>query len=293
MIVRIDDPDDPRLAEYRHIPDPVLLRERGLFAAEGRLVVRRLLTRSPYRTRSILVTETAFPSIADVRGDTPTWIVPQPVMNEVGGFNFHRGCLALGERPPRRTTDDLLGALEDTRRPSRGTPAGERTAAPALVVVLEGVANVDNVGAVFRNAAAFGARGVLLGPRCGDPLYRKAIRTSMGAALWLPFGEATAWPDDLRRLQRAGFALVALTPAPTAMSLGAFLREPARHQRVALLLGAEGPGLSAQALALADVQVRIPILAEVDSLNVATAAAIALHRLTEDCLDAPRAGPVD
>lgn len=290
MIVRIDDPHDPRLAEYRHIPDPVLLRERGLFAAEGRLVVRRLLTRSPYRTRSILVTATALASIADVRGDTPTWVVPQQVMNEVGGFNFHRGCLALGERPPGRSTADLLAALPPPSRPLE-RPGPEATAGtpPLFVVVLEGVGNVDNVGAIFRNAAAFGAAFVLLGPGCGDPLYRKAIRTSMGAALWLPFGVAIAWPEDLAQLRDAGFFLVALTPRRDAATVTALDAEVARRPRVALLLGSEGAGLSAAALALADLCVRIPIVPDVDSLNVATAAAIALHRLAGD--EPRRPGP--
>jgi tRNA G18 (ribose-2'-O)-methylase SpoU len=263
MIIQIDDFNDPRLDDYRNVTDPELLRERGVFVAEGRHVVRRLLTESRFRTRSLLLTPAAQEGLADlVDGNLhlPVFVVRSQAMQAITGFNIHRGCLAIGERPPMPAWTDVV----------RGT---------RLVVVLEQVSNADNVGGIFRNAAAFGADAVILGPSCADPLYRKAIRTSMGAALRVPFAEMTEWPGDLTRLRAAGVRLLALTPARDAI----LLRE-ARvdvDARVALLLGHEGDGLSPEALAAADVRVRIPMAGDVDSLNVASAAAVALHELSQ------------
>lgn len=166
-ITRIDDPGDGRVTDYRNIPDPELVERQGVFVAEGRLVVRRLLESSGWTTRSVMVTETALASIRDLlieRQHLAVYVVSQPVMSTVTGFDVHRGCLAVGERRPPRQW--------------------QRVAAQArLVVALERIGNPDNVGSVFRSAKAFGADGVLLGPSCADPLYRKAIRTSMGATL--------------------------------------------------------------------------------------------------------------
>ena len=260
----IDSPDDPRLALYRHVADPVLLREHRLFVAEGRLVVRTLLTASPLRTRSVLVTRQALDSLADVlREDSPLpiLVVPQDVMNGIVGFNIHRGCLALGERPPQRPLDRLIET------------------GSARLVVLENISNADNVGGIVRCAGAFGA-AVVLGPHCADPLYRKAIRTSMGAALRVPFADADVWPDAIGRLRGAGYHVVALTPSSDAGDLDEAAGALAAMPRVALLVGAEGPGLTAAALAASDRRVRIRIDPSVDSLNVAVAAGIALHRLS-------------
>jgi tRNA G18 (ribose-2'-O)-methylase SpoU len=181
-------------------------------------------------------------------------VVTQQVMNGVAGFNIHRGCLASVERP------DALPF--------------ESFAATALrrVVVLERVSNPDNIGGIFRNAAAFDVDLVVLGPGCGDPLYRKAVRTSMAASLMVPFVVATRWPEALDRLKGAGLRLLALTPGGSVR-----LTDLAAVPRVALLLGAEGGGLSAGSLTAADDHVRIDTSDRVDSLNVATAAAIALH----------------
>jgi tRNA G18 (ribose-2'-O)-methylase SpoU len=262
-IIRIDDPDDPRLAHYRNIPDPELADRAGLFVAEGRLVVRRLLGDTRLVTRSLLVTEPALAALDDLsvtRRDLPVYVVPRTVMNGITGFNIHRGCLALGERPPAR---DWRRLAEGARR----------------LVVMERLGNADNVGSIFRTAAAFGADAVLLGPSCADPLYRKAIRTSMGAALTMPFAEIGPWPDALLDLRRSGMALVGLTPAAVLR-----LREvpgPIGARPAAVLVGHEGDGLTDAALELCEFRVRIPIVPEVDSLNVAIAAAIALYRLTE------------
>lgn len=266
MIVGVRGLSDPRLDDYRNVPDPDLLRARGIFIAEGRLVVRRLLEEPRFRTRSVLLTQAAYAALADIvasRPDLLVYIVTQEAMNEVTGFNIHRGCLAIGERPPALQWTDVV---QDA----------------SVVVVLERVSNADNVGGIFRSAAAFGANAVLLGPGCADPLYRKAIRTSMGAALHVPFAGMPDWPEDLARLQNAGFRLLALTPnseAPPLERIGDVRQHPSRR-KVALMIGHEGEGLSAEAIAAADVCVRIPMAASVDSLNAATAAAIGLYELT-------------
>jgi tRNA G18 (ribose-2'-O)-methylase SpoU len=173
----------------------------------------------------------------------------------------HRGCLALVHRPPSVPIDEVISRAR-------------------TLVVLEAVSNADNVGGVFRNAAAFGADGVLLSPTCCDPLYRKAIRTSMGAALRVPFARADGedWPGVLTRVRAAGFTVVALTPREPSETLDAFTARP-RPGRVALIVGTEGAGLTTAAESTADYRVRIPIGDEVDSLNVAVAAGIALYRL--------------
>lgn len=260
MIIRVASIDDPCLDDYRNVPDPELLRSRGVFVAEGRHVVRRLLTESRYKTRSLLLTRAAADSLADLLPQLdaiPVFTVSQDAMNAVTGFNIHRGCLAIGERLPLPPWQSLAG---DARR----------------LVVLEHVSNADNVGGIFRNAAAFGVDAVLLGPSCTDPLYRKAIRTSMGAALRLPFAMLEHWPDDLQRLKAHGLRLMALTPAADAHAID----EVQPPGRAALLLGHEGEGLSNEALAAADIRVRITMAAGMDSLNVATATAIALYALS-------------
>ncbi|MGE3275444.1 MAG: TrmH family RNA methyltransferase [Vicinamibacterales bacterium] len=258
--------DDSRLDDYRLLAVPEALRTAGLFVAEGRLVVRRLLASSRFETRSVLVTPTAARQLEPVLATVaaPVLVVSQAVMNGVTGFNIHRGCLAIGVRRPLPTLDSL-------------TPGRLRR-----VLALEGISNPDNVGGLFRSAAAFGVDVVVLGPHCGDPLYRKAIRTSMGAALLVPFVDAGPWPDGLQVLRAAGLAVLALTPDPAATPIAQLALPP----RVALLAGAEGPGLSADALAAADYRARIPMTALVDSLNVTTAASIALHALSS-------AGPPD
>lgn len=252
--------DDPRIAPYRALSDPPALRASGLFVVEGRLVVRSLVHHSPFRPHSLLLTPSARAGLADVLpclpATTPVYVVEQALMNDVAGFQIHRGCLALAHRPERRD----LASLDLT--------------ACRRLLVLEGVNNPDNVGGLFRNAAAFGVHAVVLGPRCGDPLYRKAIRTSMGASLIVPFVEAGEWPTALDQIASAGTRVIALTPDGDAPELAALVDTGVP---VALLLGAEGEGLSAAALAAARERTRIPMAAQVDSLNVATAAAIALY----------------
>lgn len=259
--IPVADPDDPRLALYRGVADPDLLRMHGVFIAEGRLVVERLLAQSDFPARSVLVTPAAQASLSDAlgRATCPVYIVDPALMRRVAGFNIHRGCLAIGERREPRETAELA-----------------KTGGP--LVCLERVGNPDNVGGVFRNAAAFGASGVVLSPGCSDPLYRKAIRTSMGASLVVPFAIAREWPGVLGALERQEWTIVALTPGEGAVDV----RDAAAglsRSRVVLLLGHEGAGLSAEALALGAVRCRIPITSAVDSLNVAAASAIGLYEI--------------
>lgn len=283
-IIPLDDPDDPRLAPYRGVSRPELLAPLGAFIAEGRFVVRRLLLESSFATSSVLVTTSGLEPLADLlrarAPDVPVYKVPHAVMNAVSGFNLHRGCLAAGVRPPARPLASVL----------------ETIAGAARMLVLEQVSNPDNVGGIFRCAAALGSDAVVLGPGCGDPLYRKAIRTSIGTTLTVPFVFTGSWPDALGELRTAGLTTVALTPARDAADI-ATVAADVREGGLALVLGAEGAGLSAAALAAADLRVRIPLAAGVDSLNVTVAAGIALHALRHrrgpGLTAAPHAAPAD
>jgi tRNA G18 (ribose-2'-O)-methylase SpoU len=264
-IERIDRADDPRIAAYRDVRDGLLVRTRGLFVAEGRLIVRRVIEDKRYRVQSLLVNDAALhdlaPAIATIEPYVPIFACNADELTGIAGYHVHRGCLALVERPPATLMEDVLA--------SSGT-----------IVALEGVSNADNVGGVFRNAAAFGAGGVLLSPTCCDPLYRKAIRTSMGAVLRVPFARAADgdWPGALARIRAAGFTLVALTPREPSETLDAFAAR-AHASRIALVVGTEGTGLTPAVEAAADERVRIPISDRVDSLNLAVAVGIALHAL--------------
>ncbi|MBI2203803.1 MAG: RNA methyltransferase [Candidatus Rokubacteria bacterium] len=261
-VVRIDDARDPRLDDYRDLRDSALRRERGLFVAEGRLLVERLLPAPRFRTRSVLATPDAFGALAPLldQAGAVAYVTAHEVIRDVVGFKFHRGVLALGERGEERALDALM------------SPAGRQT-----MLVIEDVRDPENVGGLFRNASAFGVDGVLLGPGSADALGRKALRVSAGAALAVPFAHATAWHEDLAQLRARGFTVVALTPDRSARDIAEVAAR--RSERLALLVGSEGDGLSAAARGLASVEARIPIAAGVDSLNVAVAAGIALDRL--------------
>ena len=261
--VAVHDLDDPRLADYRDIPDGELLRDRGVFVAEGRLVVRRLLRGSRFAARSVLLTPAAYGTLADALAgcEVPVYVAAQELLNGITGINMHRGCLAIGERGAGLTSEAVV-------------------ATASQLVVLERVANPDNIGAIFRNAAAFGASGVLLDPACVDPLYRKAIRTSMGAALSMPFARAEPWPEALQQLHESGLMLIGLTAGASRTIADVAARTKGR--RIALLLGSEGEGLSDAALAACDERARVPMAPGVDSLNVATAGAVALYELFRD-----------
>lgn len=261
VVIEIDDPADPRIGDFFHLNDPELRRRReaegeGLLIAEGTFVIRQLL-QSRYRVRSVLLTARGLADLeADLAGlDVPVHLVSQPAMTEVTGFHFHRGALAAADRRPPASLDEV--------------------AAADLLVVVEGVNDNENLGALFRNAAAFGAGGVVVDRTSADPLYRRSIRVSMGQTLRLPFARVASAPAAIGDLRAAGFEVLALTPDAAAEHVGDIGARP----RQALVVGAEGPGLTAGALAAADRRVRIPMAPAVDSLNVATAAAVALSRL--------------
>lgn len=262
-ITRVDDPADPRVDDFRDLTTadrrPDRPGGRGLVIAEGVVVVRRMIE-SPFPVRSLLGVPRRFDELAEDLAalPVPAYAADAETMAAVVGFHLNRGVLAVADRaaPP-----DVTEILRHAR----------------LVAVLEGVNDHENLGALFRNAAALGVDAVLLGPRCSDPLYRRSVRVSMGHVLRVPFAELPGpWPASLDVLRAAGLRVAALTPAADAQPIAT--AGPA-GQRVAVLLGAEGPGLTAEALAAADVRLRIPMASGVDSLNVATAAAVAFHAL--------------
>lgn len=264
----ITDPGDERIADYRALTD-VELRTRwepphGLFIAEGALVLRRAL-RAGYRPRSFLVDARRVDQLADLdTGGAPVYAAGQDVLERVTGFHVHRGVLASFHRGEPRTAEAVLAAAH-------------------RVVVLEDVNNHTNLGAIFRGAAALGVDGVLLSPSCADPLYRRSVRVSMGEVFAVPYARLEPWPGGLDLLRAAGFAVLALTPAPDAVPIQRL--SDGQRARAALLLGAEGAGLTAAAQSASDVRVVIPMRRGVDSLNVAAAAAVAFWELGRD--DAP------
>lgn len=260
-ITPVDDPADPRLDDYRDLTAadrrPDRPGGRGLVIAEGVVVVRRLLD-SPYPVRSLLGVPRRLDELADDLAplDVPAYAVDAATMATAVGFHLNRGVLAVADRA---APVDATALARSAR----------------VLAVCEGVNDHENLGALFRNAAALGVDGVLLGPRCSDPLYRRSVRVSMGHVLRVPFAELPGtWPASLDVLRDAGLVVAALTPSPDALPLA---DAGLAGRRVALLLGAEGPGLTAPALAAADLGVRIPMAPGVDSLNVATAAAVAFH----------------
>lgn len=282
----IADPLDPRLDLYRDLNDPArrlrLEARRSVFVVEGRLAVERLLT-SDYTGRSLLVDDrqlvAAAPVVAAARArGVPVYVCSRAVVAETVGFAFHRGVVAVADRPPPVDSGRLLATI--------GPGPGE---APGLMAILEGLNDHENLGALFRNAAAFGVAGVLLDPTCADPLYRRSVRVSVGHVLHVPFARVEPWPGGLEQVRDAGALIVALAPRPPdgyrgrSVSLAGLRAMLAGNDvPVAVLLGAEGPGLTRAAVAMADVVVAIPMAAGVDSINVATAAALAFHTLAHE-----------
>ena len=275
-LIPLDDPiahDDDRLIEYRQLRENRLARPLpgapdGVFIAEGDKVVRLMIQRGRFAVRSLLISQNRR-SVAEelaalLPESVPVYLAGQELMDEIVGFPIHRGVLASGVRLADPPIEDLL-------------------AGATSCVVLEGLSNHDNVGGVMRVAAAFGGVGdtgnpicpVLLDPTSCDPLYRKSIRVSMGHALRVPFARVSDWPAGLSVLGRLGFTTVAMTTSDDSIGLD----ELGEIEKPAVILGAEGPGLSEAAMLSADVRVRIPMSPGVDSLNVVTAGAIALSRL--------------
>lgn len=258
----VDDVEDPRLADYRHLNDADLRRAHdeaaGVCIGEGEIVLRTAVEVGA-DVRSVLVSEKRLDALGDVLArlddrHADVLVAPQDLLEQIVGFRLHRGVVAVIGRPRPRSLDEVVGDAD-------------------RVLVVEGVNDHENLGALLRNAAGLGAGAVVADPTTADPLYRRAIRVSMGNALRVPWHRATAWPATLDELVGLGFVLAALTPSGTDLSAV----DLAEIDRLALLVGAEGPGLSDGALTRADHRLAIPMAAGVDSLNVATAAAIALH----------------
>jgi tRNA G18 (ribose-2'-O)-methylase SpoU len=261
--VSLDGATDPALADYRALTDVELRRHsepaHGIFIAEGEMVIRRAL-RAGYPMRSALMTQRWVSSVADLVADidVPLYVGSEELLESVTGFHVHRGALAAMGRLPLRSVADVL-------------PQSSR------LVVLEEVNSHTNLGAIFRSAAGLGMDAVLLSPTCADPLYRRSVRVSMGEVFSIPYARIESWPSGVTELREAGFRVLALTPDPRAKSIDDI--EVRDGEKLALLLGAEGPGLSKNALEAATSEVRIPMGNGVDSLNVAAAAAVACYAM--------------
>ncbi|MFG2922767.1 TrmH family RNA methyltransferase [Streptomyces sp. NPDC048305] len=264
-LITVDDPDDPRLSDYTGLTDVELRRRRepaeGLFIAEGEKVIRRAAN-AGYAMRSMLLT----PKWTDVMRDVieeataPVHVVTPALAEKVTGYHVHRGALASMQRKPLPDPGTLLDAERGSVR---------------RVAVFEDIVDHANLGAAFRNAAALGVDAVLLTPRCADPLYRRAVKVSMGSVFHVPWTRLTSWPDDIGLLRRAGFTTAALCLSDRSITLDELVAR--RYERLALVFGTEGDGLTPEALGAADAHVRIPMDAGVDSLNVAAASAVAFY----------------
>ncbi|MEU0538650.1 RNA methyltransferase [Nocardia sp. NPDC005978] len=258
-VIDIEDPSDPRADDFRDLANadrrPDLPGGRGLVVAEGTVVVERMLT-SRFTPIALLGVARKHEVLAEPLRDldVPYYRASAQVMAEIVGFHLNRGVLAVARRPPALTAAEVLD--------------GART-----VAVLEGVNDHENIGSIFRNAAGLGADAVLFGDRCSDPLYRRSVRVSMGHVLRIPFAPLPPLPQGLDVLRERGFQIIALTPDPAASNLATAMT----GERVALLLGAEGPGLTAETMGASDIRARIPMTPGTDSLNVATAAAMAFY----------------
>jgi tRNA G18 (ribose-2'-O)-methylase SpoU len=255
----ITNPADPRVADYVGLTDVVRRAkhepEAGFFLAEGVPVMQRA-ARAGYPLRSVLLADNR--DLPDGLPDSPVYRASYEVLEAVTGFHVHRGALASFGRVQLPSLDEVL-------------------ATATRVAVLENVNSHTNLGAMLRAAAALGIDAMVLSPTCCDPLYRRAIRVSMGTVFSLPYAYAESWPDPLDGMREQGFRLLALTPAADSVSLGDL--HVTNDERVAVLLGAEGPGLTAEAIARCDMRVKIPMSGGVDSLNVGAAAAIAFWEL--------------
>ena len=256
--IEITNAADPRVADFRDLADAdVRPDRRGVVIAEGVNVVERLIA-SPYLVRAVIGVQSRIDAMSQPLStvDAPVYAVDKWMLSDIVGFRVTRGILASATRPAAPSGDALLAG---THR----------------LAVLESLNDFENLGALFRNAAAFGVDAVLLDPQCADPLYRRSVRVSMGHVLRVPFAVLDDWPNGLKALRGNGFTVLAMTPRSDATPL----RDVPRPDRWAVLLGAEGPGLSEAAMAEADIRVCIPMSADVDSLNVATAGAIAFAQL--------------
>ncbi|MEU3775752.1 RNA methyltransferase [Streptomyces sp. NPDC032472] len=271
-LITVEDPDDPRLRDYTGLTDVELRRRRepeeGLFIAEGEKVIRRAKD-AGFEMRSMLLSAKWVDVMRDVIDElpAPVYAVSPELAERVTGYHVHRGALASMQRKPLPTAVEVLagaGAGE-----SAGKGAGHR------IAIFEGFVDHANLGAAFRSAAALGISAILLSPDCADPLYRRAIKVSMGSVFSVPYARLEHWPADLEKVREAGYRILAMTPSAKATPLDQI--PPERFERCAIMLGSEGHGLSTHALRAADEWVRIPMAEGIDSLNVAAASAVAFY----------------
>ena len=262
MIIEIDDADDERLSEYLHLTD-VALRTRyepeaGLYMAESSNVIRRAVA-AGHQPRSLLMAPRWLESMADiVEGfpDVPVYLAPEPLLEEITGFHLHRGALAAMHRPP-------LAALPEVLTGAR------------RVAIIEDVVDHTNVGALVRSAAGLGVDAVLVTPRCADPLYRRSVRVSMGTVFQVPWTRIDPWPGGIETLHEHGFVVAGMTLGEGAITLDELVAE--NHEKLALVFGTEGHGMTRAADRLLDRRVTIPMMRGVDSLNVAASSAVAFY----------------
>ena len=265
MIVEITELSDPRLADYAHLTDVALKKaqgsEHGLYLAESLLVFERAL-RAGHEPRSVLALGASVDDVLALVGDRdiPIFTGPGELLEELTGYVLHRGIIASMHRPALPSVSTLIASAK-------------------RIVVLENVADPTNVGAIFRSVAAIGADAVLVTPRCSDPFYRRAIRVSMGTVLQVPWTRTPDWPSLRTQLVDAGFHVAALALTDDAVDLRSFAATA--PERVALVLGTEGEGLTSEAIAAADTVVQVPMRHGIDSLNVAAAAAVAMYSLAD------------
>ncbi|MEU8837601.1 RNA methyltransferase [Streptomyces roseus] len=277
-LITVEDPDDPRLRDYTGLTDVELRRRRepaeGLFIAEGEKVIRRAKD-AGYEMRSMLLSAKWVDVMRDVIDElpAPVYAVTPELAERVTGYHVHRGALASMQRKPLPAADELLAA--------EAAEAGHR------IAVFEGFVDHANLGAAFRSAAALGISAILLSPDCADPLYRRAIKVSMGSVFSVPYARLEQWPADLEKVREAGYRILAMTPSEKATPLDQV--PPERFERSAIMLGSEGHGLSTYALRAADEWVRIPMAEGIDSLNVAAASAVAFYATRPPQAQAPAA----
>ncbi|ROZ63852.1 RNA methyltransferase [Kocuria soli] len=265
QLLRLTDPDDPRVADYTSLTDVALRRklepERGMYLAESSKVLRRALE-AGHRPRSFFMAEKWVTDLADVidaHPDVPLFVGGEDVLEAVTGFHLHRGALAAMQRPEPLELGHLRASLPDRPR----------------IAILEDLVDHTNVGALIRSAAAMGVDAVLVTPRCADPLYRRAIRVSMGTVFQVPWTRIESWPESINTLQDAGFVVAGMTLREGAITLDELVAED--HEKLALVFGSEGPGLTQATEQRLDRRVTIPMMGGVDSLNVAAASAVVFY----------------
>ena len=289
-LITVEDPDDPRLRDYTGLTDVELRRRRepaeGLFIAEGEKVIRRA-KEAGYEMRSMLLSAKWVDVMRDVIDElpAPVYAVSPELAEQVTGYHVHRGALASMQRKPLPTADELLqGAarrvvvmesVNDHTNIGAMLPLGLQRGGGQRVAIFEDIVDHANLGAAFRNAAALGVDAVFLTPRCADPLYRRAVKVSMGAVFHVPWTRLTSWPKDVEIFREHGFVTAALCLNEKSITIDELAAR--RYEKLVLMLGTEGDGLSVDALRAADEWVRIPMAAGVDSLNVAAASAVAFY----------------